>query len=222
MTSEVIFGILNEKGECRNTQNRILRFLAEVTMDNRFVMKRGNFMWIVMIAALLICFVCYIVFVAHPIRPIPEIQYGEFPFTLTYEIDGERKVIKDTIICEYDGYKMLGEAGWYREWNSHLKSGNDRITLLDLKSRNEKNEFDYWMLELFFYWGNAEYYMGEPLDYASRDPKNEQDFDWIDYQYQTPDGIVGYSAYAAEEAFRKYGIKLISWECSLPIENTLK
>lgn len=197
--------------------------LAEAAMDNRFVMKRGNFIWVIMIVALLVCFVGYITFVTifHPIRPAPQIQYGEFPFVLTYEIKGETKVIEDTIICEYDGYKMEGEAGWYREWNFHLKSGKDRITLLDLKSQDEKNEFDSLMLELFFYWGNAEYYMGEPLDYASHDPKKAQDFDWIEYQYQTPDGIVGYSAYTAEEAFRKYGIKLISWECSPPIKNAL-
>ena len=189
-------------------------------MNNRFFMKWGIFICVVMIVPLLVCLVGHIISLST--RPTPQIKYGEFPFVLTYEIDGEIKVIKDTIICEYDGYKMEGEAGWYREWDSRLKSGNDRITLLDLKSHNEKNEFDYLMLELFFYWGNAEYYMGEPLDYSSHEPKKAQDFDWIDYQYQTRDGIVGHSAYTAEEAFEKYGIKLISWECSPLIENAFQ
>ncbi|WP_350339123.1 hypothetical protein [Paenibacillus polymyxa] len=34
----------------------------------------------------------------------PEITYGKFPFRLEYEINGQRKVIQDTLICEYDGW----------------------------------------------------------------------------------------------------------------------
>ena len=35
--------------------------------------------------------------------PEPKIKYGEFPFVLTYEVDGEIRVIEDTIVCEYEG-----------------------------------------------------------------------------------------------------------------------
>ena len=66
-----------------------------------------------------------------PDPPKPEITYAEFPFCLTYELNGEVIVIEDTIICEFDGYVVEGENGKYRAWSSRLKSGNERITLLD-------------------------------------------------------------------------------------------
>ena len=82
--------------------------------------------------------------------PKPKITYGEFPFRLTYELDGEIKVIEDTVICEFDGFESRGTAGRYRIWKTSLKSGNERLTLLDLRPLEETNEFGYTMLELFF------------------------------------------------------------------------
>ena len=82
--------------------------------------------------------------------PRPEITYGEFPFTLTYELDGEIKTIEDTIICEFDGFEAIGESGKYRKWKTYLKSGNERLTLLDLRPLGEVNQFGQTILELFF------------------------------------------------------------------------
>ena len=154
-----------------------------------------------------------------PNPPKPEITYGEFPFKLTYELDGETKVIEDTLICEFDGFRIVGEAGTYRQWKSYLKSGSEEITLLDLRPLEEINEFGQTMLELFFYWGNAEYYMGDNFDGRWKDA---QDFNWVDYKYQDVDGSIGGSAYKAEVAWEKYKIKLISWEVSDPIVNSFK
>lgn len=149
--------------------------------------------------------------------PDPQIKYGEFPCKLTYEINGEIKTVEDTIICEFDGYEVLGESGKYRKWKSHLKSGNEEIVLLDLRNRNEKNEFGHTMLELFFYWGSAEFYMG---DYESGRAREAQDFNWIEYKYKTDENQIGGSGYKADEAFEKYAIKLIKWEIAEPIENS--
>lgn len=148
--------------------------------------------------------------------PPPKIVYSEFPFKLTYELDGEIRIIEDTIICEFEGFEWKGENGKYRKWKSYLKSGSNMIILLDLNGSNEKNEFGHTILRLFFDWGNAEYYMGDNM-YGRG--KNPQSFDWIDYQYQTMEGKIGGSGYRAEEAFEKYKIRLISWECAPPIEN---
>ncbi|MEK4455904.1 hypothetical protein [Paenibacillus sp. FSL R10-2748] len=46
----------------------------------------------------------------------PEIAYGKFPFRLEYEINGQRKVIQDTLICEYDGIGSNEARGKYRKW----------------------------------------------------------------------------------------------------------
>ena len=45
-----------------------------------------------------------------PDPPMPEITYGEFPFRLVYELNGEQIVIEDIIICEFDGFGMGGGA----------------------------------------------------------------------------------------------------------------
>ena len=42
-----------------------------------------------------------------PAPPRPEIIYSKFPFRLEYEINDKRVVIKDTVICEYDGVLVV-------------------------------------------------------------------------------------------------------------------
>ena len=149
--------------------------------------------------------------------PEPEIKYGEFPCALAYEVDGEIKTIEDIIVCEFDGFKVVGEAGKYRKWKTYLKSGNEDMTLLDLRPLNEKNEFGHTMLEFFFSYGNAEYYMGD-----TQRKSIPHIADYVEYKYQTVDGNIGGSAYSNEEAYEKYKIRLISWEAAPPIENEFK
>lgn len=150
--------------------------------------------------------------------PRPEITYGEFPVKLTYELNGEIKTIEDTVICEFDGFEVIGEAGKYRKWKTSLKSGNERLTLLDLRSLDEVNEFGQTMLELYFYYGNAEYYMGDTGDRQ----RAAQGLDRVSYHYQNKDGTTGGSGYKADVAYEKYKIRLISWEAAPPIQNSFK
>lgn len=146
----------------------------------------------------------------------PEIIYGEFPFKLTYELDGQLQVIEDVIVCEFDGFVTRGTAGKARKWNTSLKSGNELLTLLDLRSLNQENEFSQTMLELYFYYGTGAYYMGDTNNPFAR---KAQDFTWVDYRYQTKDGKIGSSGYKAEVAFEKYRIRLLSFEVAPPIKN---
>ena len=155
-----------------------------------------------------------------PNPPKPEIKYGEFPFTLTYEIDGEIKNIEDTLICEFDGFEMSNSGSKYRKWKSSFKSGREEIILLDLSDKNEINEFGHTMLNLFFWWGTPEYYMGDTSHYKCRSANN--DFKMIDFRYQTVDGIIGGSAYSADVVYEKYKVKLINWEIKKPIENNFE
>ena len=184
--------------------------------------KMFKVLGIVVIVIALIYILFYILVVSGTIfmfysnPPTPEMQYGEFPFTLTYELNGEIKVIRDTVICEFDGFINRGAAGKSRRWKTTLKSGNDRLTLLDLRPLKEENELEQTILELYFYYGTGAYYMGDTENPFAR---GAQDFDWIDYTYQTKDGKIGGSGFRAEEAFEKYKIRLISWECAPPIEN---
>ena len=155
----------------------------------------------------------------YPNPPDPKIKYGEFPFRLTYELNGDTKIIEDTVICEFYGFETWGEAGKYRKWKTHLKSGNERITLLDLRPSDEINEFGQKMLELYFSFGTAEYYMDDELGSKKRAGEISN---WVDYMYQSTDGTIGYSGYKVNVAREKYKIKLISWEPSPPITNSFK
>lgn len=172
---------------------------------------------VMVIVLLFLCIVSGAIFIFNSNPPAPEIQYGEFPFTLTYELDGEVKVIEDTVICEFDGFESWGSAGNYRKWKTYLKSGNEKIILLDLRSLEETNEFGQIMLELFFSYGNGEYYMGDEWHRSKPEIRN-----YIEYRYQTADGKTGGSSYKADEAWEKYKIRLIRWEPSEPIQNSFK
>ena len=165
----------------------------------------------------LIFFVAFggLTFLVHV--PKPEIKYAEFPFELTYELDGETITIKDSIVCEFDGFKVVGEAGKYRKWKSYLKSnGKERITLLDLRPKGEKHELGYDMLELYFSYGEAKNYMESGKIHTSID------YCEIPFLYKTQEGITGGSSYKADEAYEKYGLRIIDWNCAPPIKNTFR
>ncbi|MBR3848605.1 MAG: hypothetical protein IKM21_04885 [Oscillospiraceae bacterium] len=176
------------------------------------------------IVGVIIAFVCYCVFALTSfllfarvdfIFPTtrPKIKYGEFHFRLTYELDGMMKTVEDDIVCKFEGTYLTSTAGVERRWNTYLKSGNERITLLDLSNYNIKNEFDQKILELFFSYGNAQYYMGDEYPSAPQIGK------YVECKYRNADGTIGGGAYTAEEAFEKYKIRLINWECDPPVKN---
>ena len=57
--------------------------------------------------------------VLAPNPPAPEVTYGEFPFSLVYEIDGERVEIKDTLVIEHKGVDYNEGMGKYNKWKTY-------------------------------------------------------------------------------------------------------
>lgn len=141
-----------------------------------------------------------------PNPPQPEITYGEFPFRLEYEINGELKVVEDTLICEFDGFGADAGRGKYRKWKERLASGNERITLLKV----DKNK------EIEFVFGNAKYYMGD-----SENGRGGSLFPNAAYFEKDSTGTSS-GFVEAKELLDKYDIKLISWNPSPPIKNNSK
>ncbi|KPU42116.1 hypothetical protein OXPF_38950 [Oxobacter pfennigii] len=140
-----------------------------------------------------------------PNPPKPEIIYSEFPFRLVYEINGEKKVIEDTLICKYDGVGMDEGRGKYREWKEHLASGNQKILLLKVDDKKE----------IYYYPGSAQYYMGdmnEGVTYTHSFPNAR-------YFEKYADGSIRDGIIRADELFNKYHIKLLSWDYTQPIKN---
>lgn len=138
----------------------------------------------------------------QPNPPKPEITYGEFPFRLEYEINGEHCVVEDTIICEFDGIGA-GSNGKYRKWKERLASGNEGVLLYNV-SATEK---------LFFITASPEFYMGDQKEGVEYNNHMIRAF----IRGGASSGLI-----QAEELINKYGIKIITWEPSEPIQNTFK
>lgn len=151
-----------------------------------------------------------------PNPPKPEITYGEFPFRLVYEINGERKVIKDTLICEYDGIGMDEGQGKYRKWKEHLASGKERLSLLEVDNpaalRSDRNIVNQ---EIYYPTGSARYYMGDMKEYETY----KQSFPDACYFEKYESGGTSSGIIHADELLKKYNIKLISWDYTQPIKN---
>lgn len=58
----------------------------------------------------------------------PQVTYAEFPFTITYKLNGEQFTYEDAIICQYAG--IASNEGYmkkYRTWKKSYLSGNSPI-----------------------------------------------------------------------------------------------
>jgi len=135
-----------------------------------------------------------------PNPPRPEITYGEFPFRIEYEVYGELMVLEDVVICEFDGFRLSG-PNRLRSWKKRLASGAEEAVLLVTNSGtllycNTKSA-PYYMGEFNGNAGNTQ--LGAVIRSGSRD-----------------------RAISNSELYDTYGIRLISWEFSPPIENSYR
>ena len=144
-----------------------------------------------------------------PKPPAHQIKHGEFPFTITYEVNNEVKVYEDAVICEYEGIESWGTAGKYRKWSRKLKSGNERIVIL----KSEENGLPFEIYDSAP--GLPEYYMGDYSKRSREDYENAMKDDrYLGYKQGEIDHTI-----TKEEALEKYNVKIINIECSPPIEN---
>ena len=150
------------------------------------------------------------IFMPHP--PKPDITYGEFPFSITYELDGETKVIEDTVVCEFDGFVNHGTAGKYRAWKAYLKSGNEEIVLLRIENNGV-------IVEISTIYGLPEYYMGDFRQSKEAYEKTMADDRYLGF-YHWEDGVETNRSITKEEVFEKYNLRIIEIQHSQPIENS--
>lgn len=147
--------------------------------------------------------------------PKPEITYGEFLIIVTYEVHGEKRIIEDTIICEFDGFQTLGEAGKYRKWKAYLKSGNERLTLLKIDKTSE----------LYCSYGLPEYYMGDLRNQTREEYEQLRQRNFSSYFItfgKMENGKLKSSAVSTDEAWRKYNLKIIDRKYAPPVLNSFK
>lgn len=144
----------------------------------------------------------------EPAPPEPVYTYGEFPFELQYEMDGNIKTIKDVIICEYKGIEINEASGKYRKWESRILSNNsNRITLFQVSGSEE----------IYYNPGPPGFYMGDYNNEYNYDFPNARFIKYNEYNSGYQDGVI-----SAEELYSKYKIKLLKWEVASPIQNSFK
>ena len=136
--------------------------------------------------------------------PAPQVTRGEFPFEIVYEKNGERVTVRDVYVCEFEGIEWNENFGRYRRWKGYLKStGENTLVLLEDNGATITCNV-----------GSAAYYMNDP---------NGPDIDEITPTVQrvqrTSSGGVSAATLSAETLSEQYGIRLLSWSFSEPIEN---
>ena len=148
---------------------------------------------------------CYMLSYKQPDPPRPEITYGEFPFRVEYEINGELIVVEDTIICEFDGFNVSwGGDGKTRKWKASFASG--RKTLFKQSADLLVDDANH----IYFALGSAAYYMGE------------WNFNSTLRVYQLRGNGKMDVKIPPDELFNTYNIRVISYEFSPPIVNSFK
>jgi len=138
-----------------------------------------------------------------PRTSAPEITYGEFPFRIEYELNGQVYIIEDIVIAEFAGFVFSsGSMARERRWTTSLASGREDLFFKGERERNIR-----------FSHGSAQYYMGEGVTSITGRPHI-----FISGEL----GVVMSRRLEFEEAYdvlKEYGITLISWEISEPIVN---
>jgi hypothetical protein len=162
----------------------------------------GGFIFISILPFLgFIAIVLYSRFIDVPAKP--KVKHGEFPFELVYEYKGEQITIKDTIVCNYDGYSWSLDGGNSRDWTCDLKNDNEYGQYYI----DKENEPD-----LYIEVPEApDYYMGD------KEFSKENAHPLIMYI----DEATG-TYYQEKDKVDVVDIKIISWKPSQPLKNNIK
>ncbi len=153
----------------------------------------------------------------------PTIKYGEFPFHLIYEFNGEIYDIEDVVVCEFDGFDISGGFGERRTWDEYLKSGKDRISIfVDKNVPSVLNpERINTRAEVYIDFGTGEYYMGDPNGKSGTHGK--PNIFYVE-RYDISDKITMNDAtnLTEKQVEEFFGIKIIKWDFSEPMKNEFK
>jgi len=148
--------------------------------------------------------------------PPPAIRYGEFPFRLEYELDGERFVIEDTLVASFVESRIgvKNESG-VRRWQSTFENTEDGLSII-LKRGDD--------LSISFRPGLAPFYMGDPVAGHRRrritDTLNHPNFSIRTVNQEGRIRLDFFQPEEAHEILLEHGITLISWEHADPIVNS--
>ena len=163
---------------------------------------------IVLTIGIIVGLVLLIDAIVFPEPEKPAVTYGEFPFTIVYEIDGEIKTIEDAYICKYGVSNNTSSMGKFRIWKMHLASNRKESSSILWHEGN---------ITLTCHIGTAAYYMGEIGEHYNSESYRTPHFT---ERIKEEGGGITYHSISAEEVWEKYKIRIISYESSDRIENS--
>lgn len=163
-------------------------------------------------------YIIYDIFISNN---VPQITYGEFPFYVEYEKDGEKYVIEDTVICEFTGFDNSLGFQTIRIWSAKLKSGDENKCIL----KTEENAPSVLepgrtniLSRLVLDYGSPEYYMDDPVAWLLVDRKAS--FEYREMWENSEKAIATEHTKLNKRKLEKYfDIKIIKFEFSKPIKN---
>ena len=180
------------------------------TDKKKIIKKVIKILAILVVVGIVICLLPFLYFVVVVLYSMfidvpakPKVKHGEFPFELVYEYKGEQITIKDTIVCDYEGYSWSLEGGNSRDWTCEFKY-DDEYGQYYIDKENEP----YLYIEIP---EAADYYMGDKE---------------FDKEYSLP--ILRYTDestgtyYEEKDKIDVVDIRIIEWKPSEPLKNNIK
>ena len=158
-------------------------------------------------------------------EPAPKITEGNFPFVLEYELDGQRYLIEDTVVCTFAGYDLSNPFPFYpysRTWYESLESGKEEQRLIIEFDENTESELVPGRINqesrVILFYGGGGYYLGDPND-RDRGPC----INYVEhYQTGPKEHTREVTALSHEQLQALFGIKVIRFEFASPIENSFE
>ena len=158
-------------------------------------------------------------------EPAPQITEGEFPFVFEYELNGQRFLIEDTVVCRFEGYDLSNPfpfIPYSRTWFASLKSGEEEKRMIIEFDENTESALVSGRVNIesrvHLFYGSGGYYLGDPED-AHRGPKIRYT---EEYQTGPKESTVTGTDLNYEQLEELFGIKVIRFEFSTPIKNTFE
>ncbi len=175
----------------------------------------------------------------EPSGPEPQVWSAEFPFTLSYTVDGVPVTVQDTMNCWFFGYMWNSEGkGSHREWHDSYGDRRNHGQLLyqqedveeyydgtqwvqlagNVEGWDEEKQYD---LKIRMWIGDPAYYMGD-----AEEPSEDYPHVAVGvYEHGIGHRLVGKTLYGEEiydsPILDAYGVQITDWEITAdPIENS--
>ena len=179
----------------------------------------------IIISLLTVCSICCFSGCEKQYEPEPQIKEGEFPFIVEYELNGQRYLIEDIVLCSFSGHDLSNPfpfIPYSRTWDSALESGDEEKCLIiefpaDSESVLVKGRINVES-RIRLYYGSGGYYLGDRED-ADKAPSINYVEEYVSGKNETTVEISELSFNQLEELF---GIKVVRFDFRSPIKNSFE